>query len=107
MRRGEIYRYHPQGEKPRPVLVLTRSSAIGYLSGITIAEITTTIRQAPTSVLIDPEDGLDEPCVVNLFALRTVSKDRLKELIGRLDDSKIRQVERGLLYAFAMDDYHL
>jgi mRNA interferase MazF len=107
MTRGEIYRYSPPGEKPRPVLVLARASAIGYLSSVIVAELTTTIRQHPTSIPVGPEDGLDEVCAINLFALRSVRKEHLRGPAIRLDDGKMRSVERALLYALGLDGYHL
>jgi mRNA interferase MazF len=66
--RGEIYRYCPPGAKPRPVLILSRASAIGYLTSVIVAELTTTLRQHPTSIPVGPEDGLDAVCVINCFA---------------------------------------
>ena len=107
MTRGEICRYCPPGEKPRPVLILTRASAIGYLNSLIVAELTTTIRQAPTSILVGPEDGLEEVCVINLFAVRSVRKEHLRGPAIRLDDGKMRRVERALLYAVGLDAYHL
>ena len=52
--RGEVrlYRFsHP--DKRRPVVVLTRESAIGYLSAVTVAPITSTIRGVPSEVPAD------------------------------------------------------
>ena len=45
VKQGDVYRYAFRAPgKRRPVLVLTRSSAIPFLTGVTIAPITTTIR---------------------------------------------------------------
>jgi mRNA-degrading endonuclease toxin of MazEF toxin-antitoxin module len=43
--RGEVrlYQFAPP-DKKRPVLVLTRDSAIAYLSTVTVAPVTSTIR---------------------------------------------------------------
>ena len=47
MRRGEVrwYRF-PKPDKQRPVVILTRDSAIEYLGDVTIAPITSTVRAA-------------------------------------------------------------
>ena len=48
MKRGEV-RWFDFGypDKRRPVVILTRNSAIGYLTTVTVAPITTAIRPSP------------------------------------------------------------
>ncbi len=66
MKRGEIRWYTFKApDKRRPVLILTRNSAIGFLNSVTIAPITTTIRDIPTEVHLSPADGMLTECVVN------------------------------------------
>lgn len=62
MERGEIrwYRF-PDPDKKRPVLLLTRDSVLEYLGEVTIAPITTTIRDIRSEVLLTPEDGMPGP----------------------------------------------
>ena len=48
----------------RPVLLLTRSAAYGYLNKAIVAEITTTIRGIPQEVSVGEPEGL-VPSVVN------------------------------------------
>jgi mRNA interferase MazF len=55
-------------DKQRPVLVLTRESAVGHLSTVTVAPITSTIRDVPSEVALGVEDGMKGPCVVNLHS---------------------------------------
>ena len=52
--RGDIrlYNFAPP-DKKRPVVVLTRDSAITYLSTVTVAPITSTIRGVPSEVLLN------------------------------------------------------
>jgi hypothetical protein len=46
--RGEVRLYRfPRADKQRPVVVLTRESAVGYLSAVTVAPITSTVRGNP------------------------------------------------------------
>jgi mRNA interferase MazF len=87
--RGEIRLYaFPAPDKPRPVLVLTRSSAIGYLSWITVAPITSTIRGVPSEVVVGPDDGLKPPCVINLHNVVTVSKQQIGRRLAQLSESR-------------------
>jgi mRNA interferase MazF len=53
MRRGEVrwYRF-PQPNKRRPVLILTRDSALEFLGDVTVAPITSTIRDIPTEAAL-------------------------------------------------------
>ncbi len=55
MNRGEIrwYRF-TRPDKKRPVLVLTRDSAMEFLGEVTIAPVTSTIRDIPAEVLLRP-----------------------------------------------------
>jgi mRNA interferase MazF len=73
--RGEVrlYRFHSP-DKQRPVVVLTRSVAIPYLSSITVAPITSTIRGVPSEVILTEADGMKHSCAVNLHNVLTVSK---------------------------------
>ncbi len=105
MRRGEIrwYTFQPP-DKRRPVVILTRDSALNFLTGITIAPITTTIRQIPSEVLLTPDDdGVLTPCVVSLDNVQTVPKERLGPLLTKLTADRMEQVERALGFALGMD----
>jgi mRNA interferase MazF len=76
--RGEIrwYRFsHP--DKRRPVLILTRDSALEYLGEATIAPITSTVRGIPSEVPLTAADGMRGDCAVNLNHVQTVSREKL------------------------------
>jgi mRNA interferase MazF len=55
-------------------LILTRSAAITDLTWITIAPVTTTIRNLPSEVWLDESDGMSEIRAVNLDNIQTVQK---------------------------------
>jgi mRNA interferase MazF len=76
--RGEVRlcRFAPP-DKQRPVLILTRNSAIGHLATVTVAPITSTIRDVPSEVILDVDDGMKCPCAVNLHNAVTVAQARL------------------------------
>jgi mRNA interferase MazF len=64
-------------DKRRPVLILTRDSAIGFLNALTVAPITTTMRGIPSEVFLGRADGLPADCAVNLDHIQTVPKAHL------------------------------
>lgn len=56
MNQGDVYWYTFRApDKRRPVLILTRSSAIPFLTGITVAAITTTNCVTPTLIIFQHE----------------------------------------------------
>ncbi len=104
MRRGDIRWYtFKKPDKRRPVLILTRDSAIEYLGEITIAPITTTIRDIPTEVILTEEDGMPRMCCINLDHIQTVSKGKIESLITTLDEERMLQVREAILFALGFE----
>lgn len=100
MRRGEVRWYvFKAPDKKRPVLVLTRDSILDVLGEVTVAPITSTIRQIPTEVILGPEEGMPQTCAVNLDHLQTVTKAKVGSLIATLDDVHLERVKAALLFA--------
>jgi mRNA interferase MazF len=100
MKRGEVRWYtfaHP--DKRRPVLVLTRDSILDYLGEATVAPITRTIRDIPSEVMLNGEDGMPHACAVNCDHVQTVAKGRLGALITTLSAAKLAAVSRALRFA--------
>lgn len=103
MKRGEVrwYRFtHP--DKRRPVLILTRDSVLGYLGEVTVAPITTTVRQIPSEVVLSREDGMPRDCAVNCDHLQTVAKGKLGGLVTTLSPEKMREVAEAVGFALAL-----
>lgn len=98
--RGDVrlYRFAPP-DKQRPVVVLTRSSAIGYLSVVTVAPITSTIRGVPSEVVLTETDGMKNRCAVNLHNVVTVSKAHLGRRIATLGQERLKEVCTALGFA--------
>jgi mRNA interferase MazF len=102
--RGEIRLVQfPSPDKPRPVLVLTRDSALGYLSRVTVAPITSSIRGVPSEVLVGPDDGLKQPSAVNLHNLVTLQQNVIGRRLARLSDAKMRDVCRAIGFALGCE----
>ena len=104
MRRGEVrwYRF-AQLDKRRPVVILTRDSAIKYLGEITVAPVTSTIRDIPSEVLLSQRDGMPKECAINLDHIQTVSKGKIGSLIVSLSLAKQEELRDALLFALGFD----
>jgi mRNA interferase MazF len=105
MKRGEVrwYKFHPP-DKRRPVLILTRDSAIAFLGEVTVAPLTTTIRDIPTEVILTRAEGMARECAINLDHIQTVAKGRIGSLITTLDENKLGAVRTALLFALGFPD---
>ena len=102
--RGEIrlYRFSPP-DKQRPVVVLTRDTAIPRLSRVTVAPITSTLRGVPSEVALDEEDGMKGPCGVNLHNLVTVSQHLLGRRLSQLSPHRMNQICAALRFSLGCD----
>lgn len=87
--RGDVRLYQfATPDKRRPVVALTRDSAVAYLSTVTVAPITSTIRT---------------PCAVNLHNTVTVSQQRLGKRVTQLSSSRIREICTALRFSLGCD----
>ena len=100
MKRGEIrwYKFNPP-DKRRPVLILTRDSILEYVGEVTIAPITSTVRDIPSEVFLSKHDGLKKDCAINFDHIQTVSKGRIGSLVTTLSSEKLKQLRRSILFA--------
>ncbi len=85
------------------MLILTRSSAIAYLSRVTVAPITSTIRGVPSEVTLGPEDGMRRPCAANLHNVVTVGRERVGREVARLNARRMKEVCTALAFALGCD----
>lgn len=104
MNQGDVYwRTFRAPDKRRPVLLLTRTSAISYLTGITVAPITSTIRGIPSEVILTINDGLFSDCAANCDNIQTVQKANLGAYITHLSPTKLREVRVAIEFALGFD----
>jgi mRNA interferase MazF len=100
MRRGEVRWYKfANPDKKRPVVILTRDSVLEYLGEVTVAPITSTVREIPSEVSLSRADGVRHDCAVNCDHLQTVSKGKLGSLITTLPPLKLKAVNRAVRFA--------
>jgi len=85
--------------KERPVLVLTRDSAIGHLAAVTVAPITSTIRGVRSEAILGIDDGMKGPCAVNLHHAVTVAQALLGRLVGKLGTARMEEVCAALRFS--------
>ena len=102
MKRGEIRWYKfTRPDKKRPVLILTRDSVLEYLGEVTIAPVTTTIRDIPSEVFLSSTEGMPRDCAINCDHIQTVAKAKVGKLISSMSSKKMAQV--GEAISFALD----
>jgi mRNA interferase MazF len=89
----------PPPDKQRPVLVLTRASAIGHLATVTVAPITSTVRGVPSEVILDIDDGMKGRCAANLHNAVTVAQHRLGRRVSNLSVARMEEVCAALRFA--------
>ena len=105
MNRGDVCWYNfKTPDKKRPVLVLTRDSAITVLNSVTIAPITSTIRSIPTELVLTEEDGLPHTCAANFDNLQTVPKGQIGNRITRLSQRRMREAAAAVSFALALNE---
>ena len=100
MKHGEIRWYKfLKPDKKRPVLILTRDSVLEYLGEVTVAPITSIVRNIPSEVFISKAEGMPRDCAVNCDHLQTVSKGKIGSLITSLRPAKMVDVGRAVRFA--------
>jgi mRNA interferase MazF len=103
--RGDVCWYTFKApDKKRPVLILTRDSAIAVLHSITVVPITSTIRNIPTEVVLTKDDGLPNTCAANFDNLQTVLKSNIGGRISRLTARKMKEAGAAVSFALGFDD---
>lgn len=102
MNRGEVhwYKFDPP-DKRRPVVILTRDSVIEYFGEITVAPVTSVVRDIPTQVVLSEQDGMPRECAVNCDHVQTVAKGKIGPPITTLPADKMEEIRQAI--AFALD----
>lgn len=103
--RGEVRLVRfPPPDKERPVLILTRQSSLPALRRVTVAPITSTIREVDTEVVLGHEDGMRQPCAVNLHNVVTIPQAIVGRHVATLSPMRMRLVCRALAFALGCSD---
>ena len=100
MQRGEVWWANlPKPIGRHPVVLLSRDEAYLVRSAVTVAEITTTIRDIPVEVPLDISDGLSKKCVANLDSIITIPKNLLESHITTLSLEKVEKINEAIKFA--------
>jgi len=100
MKRGEVRWYKfTKPDKKRPVVILTRNSIIEFLGEVTVAPITSVVRNIPSEVFLSINDGMPKNCTINLDHMQTVSKSNIGSLITTLSSEKMPELRSAILFA--------
>ena len=100
MKRGDVrwYRFKAPSKK-RPVVILTRDSILEYLDEVTVAPITSKIRDIPSEVFLSESDGMPTDCVINFDHIQTVSKNKIGSLLTILQPDELEEVRQAILFS--------
>ena len=100
MHKGEVWWANlPSPIGKRPVVLLSRDEAYSLRNAVTVAEVTSTIRNIPVEVNLGKEDGLSKKCVINLDSIITIRQELLTEKITYLASEKIDQLNKAIKFA--------
>ncbi len=98
--RGDLVRVSLQGDygKPRPALVV-QSDLLDELDSVVLCPVTSALRNAAFRVTVEPNpsNGLRALSQVMVDKLSTLPRAKVSEPFGRLDDERIKAVDRALL----------
>ena len=84
----------------RPVVVLSRDAVIPRHRRALVAPCTTTIRGLPSEVVLEPgNDPVPLRSAVNLDSIESVAVGVLVDRLGRLADTRMREVCEALAVA--------
>ncbi|MGB3764913.1 MAG: type II toxin-antitoxin system PemK/MazF family toxin [Ornithinimicrobium sp.] len=98
--RGEVWWCEMPEIGRRPVVVLSRDAVIPRHRRVLVAPCTTTVRGLASEVVLEPgHDPVPLRSAVNLDCLESVSVAVLVQRLGRLADSRMRQVCTALAIA--------
>lgn len=98
--RGEIWQFSfPKPTGRRPVIVLTRTDMIERLNTVTVAPLTSTIRNVPSEVVVGEDVGLKHRSAINLHHLATVPRAGLRAYVGTVSPEVMDRIREALLFA--------
>jgi mRNA interferase MazF len=104
MRQGDIYNAYldptvgsEQGGR-RPILIISGNSINKYANTVIVCPLTTSIKNYQGAPILDPNEanGLKKKSEVLVVHARSISKDRLKDFVGRVNKEVVDQSIKSL-----------
>lgn len=100
MKRGEVWWASlPKPAGRRPVVLLSRDEAYQVRNLVTVAPVTTRIRNIPVEVRLGSADGLPRECVINPDTITTIPKSLLADRISLLSPEKLQSLNEAIKFA--------
>lgn len=87
-------------DKTRPAVILTRELARGTMKKLTVAPITSSIRDLGSEVRVGRANGLDTECVISCDNIQIVPVSAIGRAVGFLLDEQEAALAKAVLYAF-------
>jgi len=87
----------------RPVVVVTRETAVPVLSRLNCVVVTSTARGHVAEVELSSAHGVEDPSFANCDWIVNVAKDRFVRRRGELDPLTIRRLGAALVIALGLD----
>jgi len=90
----------------RPVLIVQNDIGNRFSPTVIACCVTSQLNKAklPTHIELSQKYGLVKDSVALLEQLRTLDKRRLKEKVGKLDDEKMRAVDKALIISLGLNN---
>lgn len=108
-KRGEIYLVNlplkPKDIKNRPALVISLDVRNKLANDIIVVPLSTTLRPAPTHVLLqEGEGGLSKASMAKCEQVTTIDKTLLIKgpLAGKISDGKLKEIEKAIMIAIGV-----
>ena len=100
MQRGDLVTVSLPGGfgKPRPALIV-QSDLLADLESVVLCPVTSDLRNAAFRVTVEPNpaNGLRSLSQVMVDKLSTLPRTKISEPFGRLDDERMKAIDRALL----------
>lgn len=90
-------------DKLRPVVVLGLDKLLPSLSQVPVIPISTKIRGLPWEIMLTPEEGMPETCVLKPEWIRSVERVSLGSRITSFPAARWHEVRRSLLFVLGLD----
>lgn len=100
IQRGDLVTVSLQGDfgKPRPALIV-RTDLLAELDSVVLCPVTSELRTAAFRVTVEPtsHNGLRVLSQIMVDKLSTLPRSKVSAPMGRLEDERMRAVDRALL----------